>query len=90
MFMAQEVPIKKITDTSDCFRRLNHDVKDAENDISLAVCAYLNKLENKTGFLVKKVIIDIRDCDECDEDSVKEDREVSIRVLLDTDHFSKE
>ena len=87
MFSAEEVPIKKITDTSDCFRRLDHDVKDAENDISFAVCEYLNKLENKTGFLVKKVILDIRDCD---ESFVKEDRDVSIRILLDTDHFSME
>lgn len=87
MFNSEEVPVKKITDTTDYFRRLNHDLRLAESEISMSVCESLNKLENKTGFLVKKVIISFRDCD---EDFVKEDKEVSIRILLDTDHFSKE
>lgn len=87
MFNPEEVPVKKIAESSNFFRKLERAVTDAENDISTDLCGVLNRLENSTGFLVKKLIINF---EEGGEDYQKDDKEISVRVLLDTDHFSKE
>ena len=82
----EENPAKKITEKSTCFEVLDHAVKNAENKITREICSALNILENVTGFEVSCIRVNISD--DLESTIMGRDREVDVKIFMDTSYFS--
>ncbi len=86
MLNHEETPVKKITEKSNSFEVLDYAIKNAENKITREICSALNILENVTGFEVSCIRVNISD--DLESTIMGRDREVDVKIFMDTSYFS--
>lgn len=85
MFEPDKTPVKKLSNEPTAHNLLKEALRGSENIINYHICEELNRFENKTGFNVKHVIVTITDG--FDDGFGSDDKEVSVKIILDVDSF---